>query len=114
MSRPDRPVPSGPPALKFDDVSVVRGGTLIWSEGTFEVPAGGTYAVIGSSGSGKTTLLHAVLGMVAISSGEIRVLGRRPGEATGLIGYVPQNYAAAAGTAINSAATPTVNVLIDM
>ncbi|MET4428048.1 MULTISPECIES: ABC transporter ATP-binding protein [unclassified Mycolicibacterium] len=93
---------SEPVALSLDDVSVVRGGRLIWSEGTFEVPAGGIVAVIGSSGSGKTTLLHAVLGMIPTASGEIRVLGKPPGEATGLIGYVPQNYAAAAGGAIRA------------
>jgi zinc/manganese transport system ATP-binding protein len=92
----------GPVALSLDDVSVVRGGRLIWSEGTFEVPSGSIVAVIGSSGSGKTTLLHAVLGMIPTASGEIRVLDRPPGAATGLIGYVPQNYAAAAGSAIRA------------
>ena len=90
------------PALSFDDVSVVRGGRLIWSEGSFDVPPGGIIAVIGTSGSGKTTLLHAVLGMIPTASGEIRVLGKPPGAATGLIGYVPQNYAATAGNAIRA------------
>jgi zinc/manganese transport system ATP-binding protein len=90
------------PALSFDDVSVVRGGRLIWSEGSFDVPSGGVFAIIGSSGSGKTTLLHAVLGMIPTASGTIRVLGKAPGAATGLIGYVPQNYAVAAGNAIRA------------
>jgi zinc/manganese transport system ATP-binding protein len=90
------------PALSFDDVSVVRGGKLIWSEGTFDVPAGGIVAVIGSSGSGKTTLLHAVLGMIPVASGRLQVLGKSAGAATGSIGYVPQNYAAAAGNAIRA------------
>jgi zinc/manganese transport system ATP-binding protein len=102
VSPSDTAAPAAAPALSFDDVSVVRGGRLIWSDGTFDVPAGGTYAVIGSSGSGKTTLLHAVLGTLPTTSGEIRVLGRPPGAATGLIGYVPQNYAAAAGNAIRA------------
>jgi zinc/manganese transport system ATP-binding protein len=91
-----------PPALTFADVSVVRGGRLIWSEGTFEVPAGGITAVIGSNGSGKTTLLQVVLGLTRVASGEVRVLGKPPGEATDAIGYVPQNYAAAAGNAVRS------------
>lgn len=47
-------------ALTFDDVSVVRGGRLIWSKSTFKVPSGGILAVIGSNGSGKTTLLHVI------------------------------------------------------
>ncbi|MDT5213647.1 MAG: zinc/manganese transport system ATP-binding protein [Mycobacterium sp.] len=104
MSQPDQAADpaQAPPALSFDDVSVVRGGRLIWSEGTFDVPSGGIIAVIGTSGSGKTTLLNAVLGTIPTASGEIRVLGKPPGAATGLIGYVPQNYAAAAGNAVRA------------
>jgi zinc/manganese transport system ATP-binding protein len=104
VSQPDQAADDADtsPALSFDDVSVVRGGRLIWSEGTFDVPSGGIIAVIGTSGSGKTTLLHAVLGTIPTASGEIRVLGKPPGAATGLIGYVPQNYAAAAGNAIRA------------
>ena len=77
-----------PPALAFDDVSVVRGGRLIWSEGTFDVPSGGITAVIGSNGSGKTTLLQVVLGLVPVASGTVEVLGH-DGWADGRLG----NYA---------------------
>ena len=101
MSRPDGD--SDEAALIFDDVSVVRGGRLIWSEGTFKVPVGGVVAVIGSNGSGKTTLLHVVLGLIPVASGEVRVFGKRPGEDNTSIGYVPQNYASAAGEAIRAA-----------
>jgi zinc/manganese transport system ATP-binding protein len=100
VSNPETSKPE--PALAFDDVSVVRGGRLIWSEGTFEVPVGGITAVIGSNGSGKTTLLQVVIGLIRVASGEVRVLGRSPGDATDSIGYVPQNYAAAAGNAVRS------------
>lgn len=91
-----------PAALSFDDVSVVRGGRLIWSEGTFEVPIGGITAVIGSNGSGKTTLLQVVLGLLPVASGTVRVLGAPAGDPAASIGYVPQNYAAAAGNAIRA------------
>mgnify|MGYP000889133649 CR=1 FL=1 len=95
---------SQPPALVFDDVSVVRDGRLIWSEGTFDVPAGGITAVIGSNGSGKTTLLQVVLGLVPVASGTVEVLGRPAGDAGAVaeIGYVPQNYAATPGNAIRA------------
>jgi zinc/manganese transport system ATP-binding protein len=95
---------AGAPALEFHDVSVVRGGRLIWSEGTFTVPAGGITAVIGSNGSGKTTLLQVVLGLLPAASGTVRVLGRAPGTARvqNEIGYVPQHYAAEAGNAIRA------------
>jgi zinc/manganese transport system ATP-binding protein len=93
---------AAPAALSLDDVSVVLGGRLIWSEGTFAVPAGGITAVIGSNGSGKTTLLKAVLGLIPVASGRLTVLGKAPGAATDLIGYVPQNYASSAGNAIRA------------
>ncbi|MCV7083372.1 ATP-binding cassette domain-containing protein, partial [Mycolicibacterium insubricum] len=96
--------PSDPagPALEFDDVSVVRGGRLIWSEGSFTVPTGGITAVIGPNGSGKTTLLQVVLGLLPAASGKVRVLGRAPGQSAAEIGYVPQHYAEGVGDAIRA------------
>lgn len=79
---------------------MVRGGNLVWSEGTFEVPVGGIVAVIGSNGSGKTSLLNLILGLIPPASGHVRVLGKPPGEVNEFIGYVPQNYASAPGDAI--------------
>jgi zinc/manganese transport system ATP-binding protein len=83
-------------------VSAVRGGRLVWSEASFEVPAGGIVAVIGANGAGKTTLLHMILGLLPAASGELRVFGRSPGEDNDGIGFVPQHYAASAGEAIRA------------
>ncbi|OBI83363.1 metal ABC transporter ATP-binding protein [Mycobacterium sp. 1245805.9] len=91
------------PALVFADVSAVRGRRLIWSHGTFTVPAGGIAAVIGPNGSGKTTLLHMVLGLVPAAAGRIEVFGHRPGQANDVIGYVPQHYAESSGEAVRAA-----------
>ena len=104
MSDPD-------PALVFDDVSVVRGGRLIWSEGSFEIPAGGIVALIGSNGAGKSTLLQVVLGLLPVASGSVRVLGGRPGERNDLIGYVPQDYVAGAGEAIRARDAVTLGLV---
>lgn len=90
------------PALVFDDVSVVRGGRLIWSEGSFAIPAGGIVALIGPNGSGKSTMLSAILGLLPVASGTIRVLGAKPGANNDVIGYVPQDYVAGAGEAIRA------------
>lgn len=94
--------PEPEPALIFDDVSVVRGGRLIWSEGSFTIPAGDIVAVIGSNGSGKSTLLQVVLGLLPVASGSVRVLGGPPGANNEAIGYVPQDYVAGAGEAIRA------------
>lgn len=97
MSAPEQP---GEVALAFRDASAVRDGRAIWSEGTFDVPAGSVVAVIGANGSGKTTLVQMVLGLIPVASGEVSVFGNSPGEDNDLIGYVPQHYAATAGEAV--------------
>ena len=96
-------LPAAPAALAFTDVSVVRGGRLLWSRASFTVPAGGVVAVIGPNGSGKTTLLHMVLGLIPAASGQLEVFGQHPGQDNDSIGYVPQHYAASAGEAIRAA-----------
>ena len=46
--------------------------------------------IIGPNGGGKSTLLKAILGLVTPYSGDIRILGRSPKRAHGIMGYVPQ------------------------
>ena len=89
-------------AVVFEDVSVVRDGRLIWSQGTFEVPSGGIVAVIGANGAGKTTLVQVILGLVRVATGNVRVFGKRPGEENNSIGYVPQNYISRSDEAIRA------------
>lgn len=101
-SEPDARSDVEQPALTFEDISAARGGRLIWSEATFEVPAGGIVAVIGSNGAGKTTLLQIVLGLVPPASGHVRVFGQPAGALNRSIGYVPQNYASGSGEAIRA------------
>ncbi len=88
--------------LDFDNVSAVRGGTTIWSEGTFHVPSGQMAGVIGPNGSGKTTLLMMILGLCRPGSGTITVMGQTPHRGDARIGYVPQNYASIAGDSIRA------------
>lgn len=53
------------------------------------------YGLLGPSGCGKTTLLRCIVGRLQVDSGNIIVLGNRPGarghEVPGsLVGYMPQ------------------------
>lgn len=58
----------------------------------FTVPRGSVFALLGPNGSGKSTAIKLILGLIFPTSGEISVLGRRPGdsEAKRRIGYLPE------------------------
>ncbi len=59
---------------------------------SFRVRGGEVVAVLGPNGSGKTTLLKAVLGMLPLREGSVRLFGHKPGEAEleGKVAYIPQ------------------------
>jgi ABC-2 type transport system ATP-binding protein len=60
-----------------------------------QVGAGETLALLGPNGAGKSTTLALVLGLLAPSSGQVRVLGRPPRRAIadGLVGALLQSGA---------------------
>jgi zinc transport system ATP-binding protein len=84
------------PVVAVEGVGVKRGSDVVLEDITFAVLPGQFVGICGPNGAGKTTLLKAILGLRAIDSGTIRVLGARPGEHAGRgIGYVPQRSAIA-------------------
>jgi zinc/manganese transport system ATP-binding protein len=87
-------------AVVLEGASVARGGHVVWSNGTFTVPAGSVVIVIGPNGSGKTTLFELLLGLLPAAAGRVEVLGSAPRRGNPRIGYVPQNYTATVGEAI--------------
>ncbi len=56
----------------------------------FEVPAGEIIGVIGPNGSGKTTLLKAIMGLIPLSSGYVKIFDKNLEEVRNRISYVPQ------------------------
>lgn len=68
-----------PEALRFDDVDVVRGQTMVLRGVSWRVGAGDRWAVLGPNGSGKTTLLQLASGYLHPTRGTVSVLGRQLG-----------------------------------
>ncbi|HEX6461615.1 MAG TPA: ATP-binding cassette domain-containing protein [Thermoleophilaceae bacterium] len=81
---------SGEAAVRFDSAEVRLGGRVVWSDVSLTVREGEFAAVLGPNGAGKSTLLKAILGLLRLTAGSATVLGRPPGEASSLIGYLPQ------------------------
>ena len=61
------------------------------------IPRGGVHAVVGRNGAGKSTLFRVLLGLVARTAGECRVLGEDPAALSpatrGRIGFVHEAHA---------------------
>ena len=103
----DDPLPADlahrPPSIVFESVTVVRGGRAVLRDVNLALPAGRIVAFVGPSGSGKSTLVDAVLGLVPLASGAIRI-GETPLSRIALpawrraVGYVGQDAALLAGT----------------
>lgn len=91
MSTSTRPAPPATRDLvEVRGATAVVGGRTIWSTVDATVSAGQFVAVLGPNGVGKSTLLKAILGLIPLAAGDIRVLGRAAGHANSRIGYLPQ------------------------
>ncbi len=77
-------------ALEVDRVTLELGGRAILNDASFAVHTGEFIGVLGPNGAGKTTLMRALLGLVPVASGAIRVNGEAVVRGNPSIGYMPQ------------------------
>lgn len=80
-------------AIEVDDVRVTYGEVQALTGVTLQIPEGRVTGLIGMNGSGKSTLYKAIMGVVPLDVGTVRVGGETPARARarGLVGYVPQS-----------------------
>ncbi|MEG8106363.1 ATP-binding cassette domain-containing protein [Actinomyces sp. CCUG 33915] len=91
MATPATPTATAEPVVTLEGASFSYGSSTVLTGVDGQVPAGQALALVGPNGSGKTTLMRALLGMVTVSKGRVRVNGAAPGRAPrGSVGYVPQ------------------------
>ncbi|ADB19317.1 ABC transporter related protein [Pirellula staleyi DSM 6068] len=82
--------PAKPPVLDIHDVTVAyHRKPVLWNV-DLVMPEPQLAAIVGPNGAGKSTLIKAVLGLVPMAGGNVKVLGEDVSRVRQRIGYVPQ------------------------
>lgn len=81
--------PAAPPLEVHDLTVAYHRNPVLWGI-DLQVPAGKLIGIVGPNGAGKSTLIKAIMGLVPISSGWIKVFGHPFKKALRRVGYVPQ------------------------
>lgn len=77
-------------ALQIENLTVRFGTHTVLEDVSWSICEHDFAALIGPNGGGKTTLLRAVLGLLPVAGGSIRIFGMDVFEGRRRIGYVPQ------------------------
>lgn len=72
----------------------VYGSKIAVDDLTLQVPRGEVFGFLGPNGAGKSTSVKMLLGLVAPSSGDARVLGRSPSHPAAMarVGFLPEHF----------------------
>jgi ABC-type Mn2+/Zn2+ transport system ATPase subunit len=85
-----RPDPKLEHVLDVDHVSIEIRGRMIVDDVSFWIPKGEFVCLAGPNGAGKSTLLKAIMGLLPIASGTIKIGDEGVAAGHHKIGYVPQ------------------------
>jgi manganese/zinc/iron transport system ATP- binding protein len=77
-------------ALSVHDLTVAYDRKPVLWDVDLDVPTGTLVGIVGPNGAGKSTLIKAILQLVPVLAGEIRVFGQPYEKQRSRIGYVPQ------------------------
>jgi ABC-2 type transport system ATP-binding protein len=88
---PPLAAPGSMPVVAINRLSRVFQGTTVLADLDLTIHPGEVHALIGPNGAGKTTLLRIVAGLLAPTTGEVRVMGQSATDphTRSLIGWVP-------------------------
>ena len=81
---------NAPARLELEGVTVAYNGKPVLSDLTFQVAHGASLAVVGPNGAGKSTLFKALVGLLPLRAGQIRIHGMPLGTHLDCVAYVPQ------------------------
>ncbi len=78
------------PALETHDLSVAYQKKPVLYGVDLEIPEGKLVGIVGPNGAGKSTLIKAIMGLLPLRSGWVKVFGQPFAKAKRRVGYVPQ------------------------
>jgi len=81
---------NGAPPIEVHDLTVAyRKKPVLWDI-DFKLPEGKLIGMVGPNGAGKSTLIKAIMGLLPLVSGFVRIYGKPLESMREIIGYVPQ------------------------
>ena len=81
---------SAPARLELENVTITYNSHPALEDVSFEIPHGAQVAVVGPNGAGKSTLFKALVGLMPLQQGQIRIHGRPLGMHQDCVAYIPQ------------------------
>ena len=79
-----------PDAISLNAITVRLGDRVALETVTLGIQTGAFVGLIGPNGSGKSTLLRAILGVLPLEAGSVRIGGRSSSDALDRFSYLPQ------------------------
>jgi zinc/manganese transport system ATP-binding protein len=81
-------------AVELNGATLAFGARTVLADSDLAIRDNEFVGVLGPNGSGKTTLMRAILGLLPLRSGTIRVLGQPVARGNAAVGYMPQTRGA--------------------
>ena len=87
MNAPD---PTSAPPLEVHDLTVAYHKKPVLYGIDLTVPSGSLVGIVGPNGAGKSTFIKAIMGLLPLASGWVKIFGKSYRENCRRVGYVPQ------------------------
>ena len=81
---------AGETSLSLENVTVAYDGRPALDDVTMSIPHGAQVAIVGPNGAGKSTLFKALVGLLPVRAGRVRLHDHAPGGQADPVAYVPQ------------------------
>jgi manganese/zinc/iron transport system ATP- binding protein len=88
-ARPRRDMPAAPPIEVHDLTVSYDRKPVLWNIDV-SIPEGQIVGIIGPNGAGKSTLIRAIMELMPVDSGWVKIFGEPLSKQRRLVGYVPQ------------------------